>query len=93
MKVSTMGGSTIKKKVIRIFKRVFSTKLKSKICWKGTPGPKGKLAFEGFSGILDVLRQGIGCTEAEVETECKLRLKQANTDYRREKQKASRLNN
>lgn len=93
MKVSTVGGSNVKKKVTRIFQRLFSAKLKSNICWKGTPGPKGKLAFKAFEGILDVLRQGVGCTEDEIETESKLRFKQANSDYRRVIERAARLNN
>lgn len=86
MKVSTIGGSNTKKKIIKIFNRLFSTKLRSKICWKGTPGPNGKLAFESLEEILEVLRQGVGCTEDEIETKCKLRFKQAPKDYERAKE-------
>lgn len=64
------------------------------MCWNGTK--RNKAAFKNYEGILDVLRQAIGCTEDELERECKLRFNQAQKDYDREKEKkrmAGAMNN
>lgn len=88
-KLRTVGGSTIKKNVINIFKVLFSLKLKTKICWKGSSHKDGRDAFENFENIQDAIRQAVKfrhkkCTADDIATECKLRFKQAKKDYNRE---------
>lgn len=65
---------------------LFLSKLKTKICWKGSTT---KYAFENFTNILDALRQAVAfrhkkCSADDIATECKLRFKQAEKDYNRE---------
>ncbi len=88
-KVASIGGKSVKKMIIRVFKRLFSAKLKTKMCWNGSK--QGKIVFKNLEGILDVLKLAVGCTEAELEQECKLRFNQAQKDYDREKEK-TRMN-
>lgn len=78
--------------IIRVFKRLFTAKLRTQMCWNGTK--QGKIEFKYFEGILDVLKEAVGCTEYELETECKLRFNQAQKDYDREKEmkRNARLN-
>lgn len=70
---------------------MFTAKLKTKFCWTGSTKGKGKIAFQNFEEIIGVLRIAVSahidCTIADIEEECKLRFKQAQKDYDREKEK------
>lgn len=89
--MSLIGGRTIKEIVINIFKKMFTTKLKTKFCWTGSSKGKRKGAFQKFEGIISAIQTAASvhfdCTITEIEEEIKLRLKQAQKDYQREKVK------
>lgn len=92
-KLAIIGGASIKDNVIRIFKRLFSAKLRSQMCWNGT---SQKEAFCTFTGVLEVLLLAVTynfshCTEDDIEEECKLRFKQAKKDHQREKEKLIKI--
>lgn len=87
--MASYGGDTVKELVINIFKRLFSSKLKTKYCWKGSVLGNGKLAFEALLGIRDAIWCAVkvhfeDCTESTINKEIKLRLNQAQKDYDRE---------
>lgn len=87
MKMASFGGDTVNELVINIFKKLFSTKLKTKYCWKGTT--RGKHAFKRLTGIREAIWSAVkihfnDCTESTVNKEIKLRLNQAQKDYDRE---------
>lgn len=89
--MSSFGGKTVNEFVINIFKKMFSTKLKTKFTWTGFSKGKPKKAFNKFEGIISAMQIAVSahfdCTIANIEDECKLRLKQAQKDYEREQLK------
>lgn len=97
-KLASFGGDTVNEIVINIFKKLFSSKLKTKYCWKGSLKGKGKAPFKSLLGIRDVIWSAVrlhfdNCTEARITKEIKLRLNQAQKDYDREINKANASNN
>ncbi len=87
--MSTFGGRNIKNCVINIFDGMFTKKLRTKMCWKGTPE---KEEFRQFTGLRHVLRRAVKIRVrkvglADIDSECKLRFNQAQKDYDREKAK------
>ncbi len=70
---------------------MFTAKLKAKFCWTGSTKGKGKDAFQKFDGIISAMQIATSahfdCTIKDIEEECKLRFKQAQKDYDREKLK------
>lgn len=94
----TEGGDDIKKNVINIFNILFSSKLKTKLCWRGSKKGNGKAAFGGLLNIQMAIRQAVKyrhkkCCAEDIKKECKLRFKQAQKDYDREKAKATAVQN
>lgn len=91
-KLASYGGNTVQEIVINIFQKMFSSKLKTKYCWRGSSKGKGKVAFKKFVNIIDVIWSAVKvhvetCTEAMVKKQIKLRLNQAQKDYNREMEK------
>lgn len=91
-KLASYGGDSVQEIVINIFKKIFSNKLKTKYCWRGSSKGKGKAAFKNFTNIIEVIWSAVKvhvetCTEAMVKKQIKLRLNQAQKDYDREMEK------
>lgn len=90
-KLASFGGDSIQQIVINIFNKLFTAKLKTKYCWRGSSKGKGKAAFKELTKIIDVIWRAVQvhcvCTEAKVKKEIKLRLNQAQKDYDREMEK------
>lgn len=94
-KLASFGGGSIQEVVINIFKKLFTTKLKTKYCWTGSSKGNGKTAFKTLTNIIDVIWSAVkvhfdNCTEAMVIKEIKLRLNQAQKDYEREMEKQNK---
>lgn len=90
--MASFGGENVKELVINIFRKLFSSKLKTKYCWKGSKKGKVKVAFNRLMGLREVLWSAVkvhfeDCTEATIDKEIKLRLNQAQKDYDREMEK------
>ncbi len=91
-KLASFGGKSIQQVVINNFNRLFTPKLKTKYCWRGSSKGKGKIAFKELTNIIDVIWSAVkvhfeDCTEAMVKSEIKSRLNQAQKDYDREMEK------
>lgn len=73
---------------------MFTAKLKTKFTWTGASKTGPKEAFQNFEGIISAIQIAVSahydCTIADIESECKLRLKQAQKDYDRQKLKKKR---
>lgn len=96
MKLASYGGETVNELVINIFKKLFSSKLKTKYCWIGTTKGKEKAAFKRLIGIREAIWSAVkinfkDCTEAMINKEIKLRLNQAQKDYDRELMKEQKV--
>lgn len=90
--MASYGGKSVQEVVIKIFKKLFTTKLKTKYCWVGSSKGDGKIAFKNFANIIEILWMAVkvhfeNCTEATMIQEIKNRFNQADKDYEREMQK------
>lgn len=93
--MASYGGKSVKEMMINIFNKLFSPKLKTKYCWRGSTKGKGKAPFKKLKNIIEVLWLAVkvhfeACTEAIIIKEIKLRLNQALKDYDREMEKRNK---